>query len=643
MHKQYFVKKLPAAAAGFALAASVILTGCGQTSTDTGSETAQTANDASGDAQTTNNAADISTNLSQMDMTKWQFNEDDNVWYQLGIQYAESSPDENYDTLAVFVPGDYFDGTDNGDGTYSCSLNTENTVSGYTAKTAPIVVPVNTPGYAAQEELTSYSDVSDYTDAGFVYVHIACRGRDAGAPAGVTDLKAGIRYVRYNDGVMAGNMDRIFSFGMSGGGAQSAILGAAGDSSLYDVYLTNIGAVQGVSDAVTGSMCWCPITSLDSADAAYEWNLGSTRSGLSDEEQSVSDALAASYADYINGIGLTDGEGNVLELEESEDGIYQAGTYYEYIEDVIETSLENFISDTEWPYDASSSESGTDGAMPGGNGRRDGMPGGDFAADGMADGAGPGGTDTASEPTGSRKGIPAGAADGSTSDVRGDMNSAEQNDNITRNQTESALDMSGTYETVEDYIDALNANIDWVSYDTATGEVTITSAADFVSQLKTASKNLGAFDEFDDGQGENVLFGYGDGNGAHFDSTLAQILEDLDSEYADAYAEDLEKTDSAGNRAATRLEMYSPLSYVLNGQPEYGQSSVAKYWRIRTGIDQSDTALSTEVNLMLALESNENVESVDFATVWGMGHTMAERTGNSTDNFIEWVNECLTR
>ena len=52
-------------------------------------------------------------------------------------------------------------------------------------------------------------------------------------------------------------------------------------------------------------------------------------------------------------------------------------------------------------------------------------------------------------------------------------------------------------------------------------------------------------------------------------------------------------------------------------------------------------ALSTEMNLALALENYNDVESVDFETVWGQGHTTAERTGNSTDNFIEWLNECV--
>lgn len=38
------------------------------------------------------------------------------------------------------------------------------------------------------------------------------------------------------------------------------------------------------------------------------------------------------------------------------------------------------------------------------------------------------------------------------------------------------------------------------------------------------------------------------------------------------------------------------------------------FWRIRTGINQGDTALNTEVNLALALENYGT--DVDFETVW---------------------------
>ena len=180
-----------------------------------------------------------------------------------------------------------------------------------------------------------------------------------------------------------------------------------------------------------------------------------------------------------------------------------------------------------------------------------------------------------------------------------------------------------------------------MTYDEATNTATITSVADFVKAFKSASKNLGAFDQLDGGQGENTLFGYGDGSGAHFDSTLAAILADLGNEYADDYAADLEKTDSAGYTAEQRMNMYTPLDYLLESSEGYGTSTVAQYWRIRTGIAQSDTAVTTEVNLALALDNYDSVESVDFATVWGEGHTEAERTGSSTENFIEWVNACL--
>lgn len=101
-------------------------------------------------------------------------------------------------------------------------------------------------------------------------------------------------------------------------------------------------------------------------------------------------------------------------------------------------------------------------------------------------------------------------------------------------------------ETVNDYIDALNANGTWVTYDSMTNTVSLTGIDDFVKAFKSASKNLGAFDQLDAGQGENVLFGYGDGAGAHFDAMLSGILDGLNNEYAPDFTADLQKTDSAG-------------------------------------------------------------------------------------------------
>ena len=594
------------------------LAACGAQGTN---ENTTSANEAS-QAKT----GDVVTNLSKIDMSKWEYNADDNVDYQIGISYCETPADSSYETLAVFVPGDYFSGTENGDGTYTCEINPDASVNGYSAKTAPIVMPIETPGYTAQAALTSYTSLTEYMEAGLVYVHAGCRGRDAGAPAGVADLKAAIRYLRFTDEDTPGDAERIFVFGMSGGGAQSAVVGVSGDSDLYTPYLEQIGAVQGVSDAVYGSMDWCPITNLDSADEAYEWMMGVTRSGLSEDEQAISDAMAAAFAEYINNLGIKDEKGSVLTLEESAEGIYQSGSYYDYIVAVIEESLNHFLEDTEFPYDSSAS-TGNDGGPGGmgGFGRPEGNGFGGF-----------GGTDGETDGEREFRGMDGNGGFGGTGD-----GSYEENDNISRTDTSNGITISGTYETVEDYIDALNANGTWVTYDAESNTASITGIEDFVTAFKSTSKNLGAFDQLDAGQGENVLFGYGDGNGAHFDAVLAEILNDLGNDYASDFASDLQKTDALGYTAEQRLNMYTPLYYLLDSEEGYDTSTPAKYWRIRTGIAQSDTSLTTEVNLALALENYSGVESVDFATVWGQQHVKAERTGNSTTNFIEWVNGCM--
>ena len=621
-----------------------LLAACGASSTD--------------DAKTesivqekTNTSESIDVNLEKIDMSKWLYHPEDNVYYQTGISYCETPEDMSYETLAVFVPGDYFSGVDNGDGTYTCEVNADAVVNGYTAQTAPVVMPIETPGYSAQAPLTGYTSLTEYMEAGLVYVHAGCRGRDAGAPAGVTDIKAAIRYLRYTDDITPGDAEKIFVFGMSGGGAQSAIVGATGDSALYDPYLERIGAVQGVSDAVYGSMDWCPITNLDSADEAYEWMMGVTRSGLSDEEQDISDTMAASFADYVNQAGIKDENGNVLTLEESTDGIFQAGSYYDYIVGVIEESLNNFLSDTEFPYDSSAS-GGNEGG-PGGMGGFGGFGGrggnDDFAVPDGGGKFGEFGDPDGKEGVGRElRGMDGeGGLDGPVGNGgfggrdNGEEGTYEEADDITRTETSNGITISGVYETAGDYIDALNANGTWVIYDEETNTAAITSVRDFVKAFKSVSKNLGAFDQLDAGQGENVLFGYGDGNGAHFDALLADILNELESSYAPDFEKDLQKTDAVGYTVAQRLNMYTPLYYLLESEDGYGTSIPAKHWRIRTGIAQSDTSLTTEVNLALALQNYDGVESVDFATVWGQEHVKAERTGNSTANFIAWVNECM--
>ena len=160
------------------------------------------------------------------------------------------------------------------------------------------------------------SNVSSNADlalaAGYVVVSPGCRGRDnkaadgtyyGKAPAAIVDLKAAVRYIRHNKGILPGNADWIFSAGVSAGGALSALLGASGNSPLYDSYLKEIGAAD-ADDNIFASACFCPITDLEHADRAYEWMYGTTpaRSGLVDQE--LSKQLKAFYAEYQASLNL---------------------------------------------------------------------------------------------------------------------------------------------------------------------------------------------------------------------------------------------------------------------------------------------------------------------------------------------------
>ena len=478
--------------------------------------------DSSGGASTT---YAYGTDISSL----WQSGSD--YYYIVGLFYCSSPADETYEQMGIYVPSAYL--TKNSDGSFS--INTSGTSNGYTAATAPIVVPVNTSGYSAQSAPSGTSSTAaTYTDKGFIYLWPGCRGRTHGAPLGVTDLKAAVRYYRYlaAQSKVPGNTDLIFSFGHSGGGAQSAIFGASGNSTLYDDYLSAIGANTDFKDNICGSMCWCPITNLDQADAAYEWNMGLTRS-VSGDDLSISKGLAAEFATYVNTIGLKHPtSGQTLTLSATDDGYYQSGSYYEYTMEVI-------------------------------------------------------------------------------------------NDAVTRYNSYNSASVS--------------------AYSTTSSS----ALSSFASSYKNATKGLGAFDDYDaKGQAENTLMGIS-GTAGHFDKYLAELVSTYASSYYSSFTSDLASTnvDAVGKTVETRLMMYTPLYYLIDNSTYYsgggsGSSDVAPYWRIRSGIKQEDTALSTEINLALALQAYSGVESVDFETIWGQGHTEAEDTGSASSNFISWVQEC---
>ena len=466
---------------------------------------------------------------------EWKYDSSSDTYYVTGIVYCDNPADVSYETMGIYVPAAYMNATSEGSGTYTCSINTAGQKNGYTAATAPIVMPVNTAGYKAQSPPTGFTkSATSYTTKGFIYLFPGCRGKDASAPSAVTDLKAAVRYYRYltAQGAVPGNTEQIYVFGHSGGGAQTAIMGSCGNSELYNDYLSALGAKMDYRDDVAGCMCWCPITNLDLGSEGYEWNMGLTRSGLSSTDQNISKALAATFADYINALGLkhpTTGE--TLTLAATSDGYYQSGTYYEYVMEIINDAVSRY--------------------------------------------------------------------------------------NKYNNASVSA------YSTTD-----------------------ASALSTFAKANKSATKGLGAFDNYTKSRTSagNQLFDP-DGTFAHFDKYLAEIVGTYAPSYKSDFDTDLAKVDKYGKDLDTRIAMYTPMYYLIDNSLYYagggkGSSTVAPHWRIRTGIKQGDTSLCTEINLALALRAY-GIEDVDFETIWGQGHTQAEDTGSGTDNFIEWVQQCV--
>lgn len=552
----------------------------------------------------------------------WSYDSTNNAYYLLGLPYCAKPQATDYETLSLVVPGKSVDATDNGDGTYS--LKPKQT-------SAAVVMPVNTPGYASQKPMTEYSwdTVSSYIEAGLVYAHVGVRGKDSmtdsyvgNAPWGVTDLKAAVRFVRLNSEFIPADTSKVYCFGHSGGGAQSAIMGTSGDSDLYTPYLETIGAAmtgangEKLSDAIAGAMCWCPITSLDAANLAYEWQMGqfATTDTRADGTwtKAYSNDLATAYGDYLNGLGLEE-NGKELSLEKSDDGIYLSGSYYDKIVAVVEKSLNDFLSVTTFPYTPSSTTMAGMGTGIGGTGAS--AQSGSAPSGEMPSGAMPSGAAASGAPSG---GAPGGMEQDTT-----------------------------TYNTVEEYFAKLNESETWVTYDSASNTAKVENLRGFIVSQKNASKDVGALDGVSRGQTENTVMGIGADDPLHFSELSRDVIKKADyssysdwsSDYAaDGYDSDFEKKDAVGIDVLTRQDMYNPMYYLNKTYSGFGKSTVAPKWRIRTGIKQGDTATPVELNLALAL-SQMGIKSVDFATIWGQGHTMAELDGDATENFIKWVAE----
>ena len=522
----------------------------------------------------------------EFNTSNWDFDSTNGVYYQIGLKYCTNIVNIDYQTMAIYVPKEFLSCNENGD-KYKCDINKSGKKGWFSASNAPIVFPVETPGYSAMKAPTSYKyeTVSAYVTKGIIFAYAGCRVRyeggetfPAGAPWGVTDLKTAIRYLRYNKNFIPGDTGKIYTFGFSGGGAQSCLMGVTGNSELYTKYLKNNGAAMEDSDGnkikdnVKGSQCWCPITNLDTADEAYEWNMGQYYNTDTRAEgkftEVLSKDLAGEYVKYVNDIKLKDPKGNELTLTET-----NSGTYYDYLKSIIEESLNNFFSDTTFPWT-----------------RKDEKPG----------------------------------------------------------PRPENLEEEKTFNTISEYISFLNSDNEWVKYDSTKNKYIITNIGDFVKNCKSASKKVGAFDDFNRNQAENQVFGISGTNySKHFDKIMYNLLNtnkekyqtksDWKDSYPDDYLNDFDDKDSLQSEISYRLNMYNPMYYLISYYQGFNTSDVADYFRINSGIFQSDTGNVVEMNLYLALMNLG--KKVNFTNVWEKQHTKAERKGDSDTNFINWIAE----
>lgn len=222
-----------------------------------------------------------------------------------GIFYVTNVEDSAYQTLNIYVP-----------------------VKMAAVPRIPILLRTYVGGYAASTAKTP--SASDATGRALKEGYVVCipgsRGNNSTierdgktiytgvAPNGLLDLKAAVRYLRYNDDLIPGESELIFTDGTSAGGAMSSLLGATGNGLEYEPLLKKMGAAD-TRDDVFAAICYCPITDLNHADMEYEWLYGCTNKGvrnLNEAQIAISDELASECPAYINSLNLKDEKGEAL-------------------------------------------------------------------------------------------------------------------------------------------------------------------------------------------------------------------------------------------------------------------------------------------------------------------------------------------
>lgn len=274
------------------------------------------------------------------------------------LVYVKNPVDAAFQRMHLYVPGKYYDKA----GAAIVDL-----------KRVPIFMPNTVGGYMPGVPEVPGMSVFGHGNAAFValqkgYVVAApgARGRSlrdahgkhtGAAPSCIVDLKAAVRYLRHNEGEIPGDTGRIITNGTSAGGALSSLLGATGNHPDYEPYLSAIGAADERDDIFAAS-CYCPITNLENADAAYEWMFHgvndyrrldfvmkdgkarpvATEGTLTAKQRELSATLKDSFPAYLNSLGLKDLRGTALSLDEKGNGSFK-----ELVKDYLRASAQRAL------------------------------------------------------------------------------------------------------------------------------------------------------------------------------------------------------------------------------------------------------------------------------------------------------------
>jgi hypothetical protein len=516
---------------------------------------------------------------------KWVYQEDSKCYALTGVMYCSKPVDTTYESMNIYVPAVYM----NANGTMTSKV-----FNGYTAETAPIIYSNGVGGYSQatpetlSKESRSYSKFIAYLQKGYVVVSVGARGKQTqdskGAyvgksPAGLVDLKAGVRFLKYNDRVLAGDSGKIVSIGGSAGGAMSSLLGSTGNSRDYEPYLEKIGAVMTAGDDIYGAMCYCPITDLNNADMAYEWMFQGDnnysfmgKSGaLTPFQQALSADLAAEFPAYVNKLSLDpDRSGKPLTLTTD-----KSGTYYDYLLEKLGDALAGYLTRT-------------------------------------------------------------------CSKKSGGMSSYTyiDKDSVDKYISELNKEAKTTWVSVRYDERSVTTGPSQLTYYKVIGRVAISSLNDFISNYIGRGKMCTAFDDLTLTQPENQEFGSETTDYKHFDTTVAGLLKKNSGKYAACaatvgsaynYSDSLAKAYAQANDkdVITRAALLNPMNYIGKADKK---CSTAPYFRIRVGTKDEHTSFTVAMNLALALETFTK-SSVDYAMIWNQGHGEADYEGD----FLAWV------